>query len=148
MVMLSSTMTPKSTSSDVGQRLATVRLQKGLAQNDVALRAGIAPSYLSRIENGKVHPTIGTAQQVASALGTDLAEVLKPRSTSRGPCPVTKKGQCLLDLIRPKSSAGHFTPREVRLIQSFASWVEQADATRLRAMEILLDDLSAEHRHR
>ena len=141
--MVAVAMTSGSNQPDIGQRLAAARLERRLAQNEVARRAGIAASYLSRIENGRVHPTIGTVLLVTEALGTDLAEVLQSRpSTARGPCPVTRKGQCLLDLIRPTKADGHFTPREVRLIRSFASWVEGAEPARLRAMEILLEDLS------
>lgn len=136
-------MTSEDRLPEVGQRLAAARLQRGLAQNEVARRAGLAASYLSRIETGKVHPTIGTVMQVARAMGADLGEVLGrgEASATRGPCPVTHRGQCLLDLISPMKSEGHFTAREVRLIRRFASWVEGASATRLRAMEVLLEDL-------
>ena len=127
---------------ELGRRFASARLARGLAQNEVARRAGIAPSYLSRIENGKVHPTIGTAMQVVRALGATVEEILGETPTpARGPCPVTSRGHCLLDLIASTKSEGHYTPREVRLIRSFASWVEGAEPTRLRAMEVLLEDL-------
>lgn len=139
-------MTSEDTGQDVGRRLAAARLARGLAQNEVARRAKIAPSYLSRIENSKVHPTIGMTMQILGALGASPDEVLGSAASraSRGPCPVTSQGHCLLDLIRPVKQEGAFTPREVRLIRRFASWVEGAEPARLRAMEILLEDLSGE----
>ena len=137
-------MTSEASTVDVGQRLAAARLQRGLPQNQVARRAGIAASYLSRIETGKVHPTVGTVLQIVRALGAEPGEVLGSGAPSRarGPCPVTSQGQCLLDLIGPTKRPGHFTAREVRLIRRFATWVEEAPATRLRAMEVLLEDLT------
>jgi len=137
-------MTPRSSTPDVAQRLSAARLQRGLAQKEVARRAGIAASYLSRIENGKVHPTVGTLTRIVRALGADLVEVFggEKAGNTRGPCPVTSRGHCLLDLIAPIKSEGHFTPREVRLIRMFAIWVERAEPSRLRAMETLLEDLA------
>ncbi len=139
-------MTPRTRQPEIGQRLAAARLQRGLAQKEVARSAGVAASYLSRIENGKVQPTFKLVMQVVGALGADLAEIAQapPKSSaaSRGPCPVTNKGHCLLDLIGPTSEGGRYTPRTVRLLRKFAGYVESAEPTRLRAMEILLEDLA------
>jgi transcriptional regulator with XRE-family HTH domain len=54
-------MRKKSRAREVGKRIATSRFQQGFSQSLVARRAGIDPSYLSRIETRKVHPTVGTA---------------------------------------------------------------------------------------
>ena len=137
-------MTSESSIPDVGQRLAAARLSRGLAQKEAARRAGIAASYLSRIETGKVQPTIGTTLQIVRALGARSEEIFGSggKKDSRGPCPLTTQGRCLLDLIGAEKAEGHFTPREIRLIKRFTSWVEGAEATRLRAMEILLEDLT------
>ncbi len=131
---------------DVGPRLAAARLQRGLAQNDVARRAGVAASYLSRIENGKVQPAFRTAVQIARVLGVGPDELVGSElgaPPGRGPCPVTRRGQCMLDLLAPTADDEHYTAREVRLIRRFAAWVQDSDPTRQRAMEVLLEDLAA-----
>jgi transcriptional regulator with XRE-family HTH domain len=74
-------LTDQSRKPDLGQRVAAHRSQLGLSQTAVAERAGLAASYLSRIENGKIFPTMPTAQKIATALpgsaervtGTDTA---------------------------------------------------------------------------
>ena len=117
----------------------------------VARKAGIAPSYLSRIENGRVQPSFRTVLRVQQALRLDLQEILAPaddNSRRRGACPVSSRGACLLDSIRPeaevrRSTSGEFySPREIRLLRQLALWVKNASPDRVRAMEILLQDLT------
>ena len=137
-------MTRTPAPANIGQRLSAARLQRGLAQTTVAQAAGLAPSYLSRIENGKVHPTYRTVMQIVEALGAGLEEIAGPLTAKqrRGPCPVTAKGQCLLDLIHAVADDQRYTPREIRLLRRFGSWLKQAEPGRIRAMELILDDLT------
>lgn len=138
-------MTKKATRAEIGQRLLAARLQRGLAQADVARRAGLAPSYLSRVENGRIQPTFRTVQQIAAALGASMHELSDSPAGEehpRGPCPVTARGRCLLDLIAAEADEEHYSPREIRLLRSFASWLKSCTPERLRAMEVLLEDLT------
>jgi hypothetical protein len=51
----------------------------------------------------------------------------------------------MLDLIRSRGRHGveeTYTPREVRLLRRVAAWVRGARAERLRAMEVLIEDLA------
>lgn len=131
--------------------MAGARLQRKLSQATVARRAGIAPSYLSRIENGKVHPTFDTLVRVVHGLRASLDEVLSPDPLElhrRGACPITAEGRCLVDLIRPERGGGtqpsaeQFSARDVRLLRALARWLRSAGPERIRAMELLLDDLT------
>ena len=86
---------------DVGKRIAGWRKRKGISQIEVARRADLAPSYLSRIEKGRIHPTFRMASRIASALGMSLDDLLghsPPRRKGR-PCPVSVSGACLIDLV-------------------------------------------------
>jgi len=143
-------MTAKPKRPDIGQRLAAARMRRGLSQGTVARLSGIAPSYLSRIETGKVHPTFRTVQNIAGSLKVSLDEVIGPTPShdhSDGRCPISTTGACMLDLIRSEvqvsrvASGEVYTPREVRLLQRLATWMKTVGPERLRAMEILLDDL-------
>ena len=138
-------MTPKPTPDNLGQRLAAARLQRGLAQARVARDAGIAPSYLSRVETGKVHPTFRTVVQIVEAIGAGLDELAAPPAAKHrdGPCPVTEKGQCLLDLIQATKDPESYTPREIRLLRRFGQWLKTAEPGRVRAMELILEDLTS-----
>jgi transcriptional regulator with XRE-family HTH domain len=131
----------------VGQRLAAARLQRGLSQGTVARRAGIAPSYLSRIENNKVQPTFRTVSRVTQAMQVSFTEIAGAEPDSSGRvCPVSTSGQCLLDLIHSDIAKGKdvdgFTTRQVRLLRRFAAWIQTVPVDRQRAMEILLEDLT------
>jgi transcriptional regulator with XRE-family HTH domain len=140
-------MSKKGRVLDLGSRLGAIRGLRGLSQGTVARLAGMAPSYLSRIETGKVEPTFPTIWRLVGALDTDFEELLGPQSTrahGAGPCPVTGRGQCLLELIRPEGSPASgacYSPRQVRLLRRFATWLARASPEWVRSMELLLDAL-------
>jgi transcriptional regulator with XRE-family HTH domain len=138
-------MTQDVTFPDIGRRLCAARVRRGLSQGTVARMAGIGSSYLSRIENGRIQPSFRTVVRVQRAINADLDELAgpEPDRRRRGPCPITGSGSCLLDLIRAADAKGEsYTPRQVRLLRSVASWARRAPPDRLRAMEILVEDLS------
>ena len=142
-------MTHKSKKPDLGQRIAAHRSQLGLSQTAVAKRAGLAASYLSRIENGKIYPTIPTAQKIATALRLPLSELLEPTPPQRKHqrCPVTAKGICLIDLIDPKWDLGskgrgeRYTPRQIRLMRRFTALVREGSPELLKSLEVVVGGL-------
>jgi transcriptional regulator with XRE-family HTH domain len=140
-------MTKKSSEPEVGKRIATSRLHLGLSQTVVARRAGIDPSYLSRIETGKVHPTVGTAMRIAKAMRTSLVDLLgpSPPNQKEKPCPVSPSGRCLLDLIDRKAGSRRgpetFSPRQIRLLRRFVRLVQQCSPSLLRALEVLVGEM-------
>lgn len=56
----------------MGERIAARREQLHLTQEQVATRAGVRQSDLSRIECGKANPTQATLEKIAAALGARL----------------------------------------------------------------------------
>ena len=60
----------------IGSRLKQQREKKNLTQEKVAEKADITTVYLSKIENGKVHPTLDTLSVVCSVLDCDLGRIL------------------------------------------------------------------------
>ena len=144
-------MTHKSKKPDLGQRFAAHRSQLGLSQTAVAKRAGLAPSYLSRIENGKIYPTMPTAQKIATALRVPLSELLEPTPPQKGKqgCPVSATGACLIDLIDPKWGIGsegrgeRYTPRQIRLMRRFTALVREGSPELLKSLEVVVSGLFA-----
>ena len=53
----------------IGKRIAALRKLAGLSQEDLALRAGLQRTHVSRIEAGKYAVTLETIQAFAAALG-------------------------------------------------------------------------------
>ena len=141
-------MRSKEAETKIGRRLGALRAGRGLSQGTVARLSGIAPSYLSRVESGKVQPTFPTLWRIMRALRADFTELLGPETAKeprRGGCPVSGSGQCFLDLLRSDQEvAGDttrtlYTAREVRFLSRVATWMKRARADRLRAFESVLD---------
>ena len=59
---------------DISTKLKHLRMQKGLTLNALAVRAGIATSFLSKIEKGEASPTIVSLKKILGALNKDLEE--------------------------------------------------------------------------
>ena len=56
----------------IGSRIRAKRLEKGLTQKQLAARAGITQTVLSRVESGKGNPTLGLLEELACALDASL----------------------------------------------------------------------------
>jgi transcriptional regulator with XRE-family HTH domain len=59
----------------LGRRLSELRMARGLTQDTLAAATGFTKGYLSKIENSKVIPPIGTLVKIARVLKTDLADL-------------------------------------------------------------------------
>ncbi|WP_417491209.1 helix-turn-helix domain-containing protein [Maricaulis sp.] len=59
--------------------LRAAREAKDIRQSALAHTVGISPAHLSRIESGKITPTLATLQQIARVL--DLEIMLVPRQS-------------------------------------------------------------------
>ena len=138
-----------SSAGEIGRRMAARRVQKGLSQGTVSRRAGMDPSYLCRIETGKITPTVKTAMRIAEALGCSLDDLVGPfpPEKSGGSCPVSTSGHCLMEQVSSARPPGHglrdtpVSSREVRLLRQFAALIEHADPGMLGALEALLREL-------
>jgi transcriptional regulator with XRE-family HTH domain len=140
---------PHSSKHDFGKRVAAWRRSLGLDQRTVAQRAKIKASYLSRVERGRINPTVKTAQRIAEGLDVPLVCLLSPHSSpGRGKaCPLTCSGRCVLDLVRKESArartdgAEFYSPRDLRLMRQFMALVRQADGSLLKGFEELMGRL-------
>jgi transcriptional regulator with XRE-family HTH domain len=62
----------------VGRNTRRIRLAKGLTQEQFADRSGFSQQYLSDLERGRRNPTVVTLFELASALGVDHVELIRP----------------------------------------------------------------------
>jgi transcriptional regulator with XRE-family HTH domain len=143
-------MTLAKTKAGVGRRLASARVLRGLSQGTLGRLAGVAPSYLSRIENGRIEPSFSMVQRIAAAMGLKLDDLMSPdRRKGSGPngCPISKSGLCMLDLVRSEAqparsvAAEGYTVREIKLLQRLSTLMRIATPERLRAVEVVIEDL-------
>lgn len=59
----------------VGKQIKKLRDLKGISQQDLAAKCNFEKSNLSRLEAGKVNPTLSTLEKVASALEINIIEL-------------------------------------------------------------------------
>jgi len=61
----------------IGRRIAQVRATRGLTLDRLAQMTGFTKGYLSKIENSKVIPPIGTLIKIARQLEAEVADLLQ-----------------------------------------------------------------------
>lgn len=61
----------------IGARIATLRKQAGLTQEQLAERAGLQRTHVTRIEAGKYAVTFESVQAIAEALGMTV-DIIHP----------------------------------------------------------------------
>ncbi len=59
--------------------LREVRIRRLLTQAQLAMRAGMTPASISRIETGKSKARISTVRRLTDALGVDPRDLLFPQ---------------------------------------------------------------------
>lgn len=58
----------------IGSRVRQLRNERGLSQEQIALKAEITTAYLGMVERGEKNPTVVTVEKICFALGISLAE--------------------------------------------------------------------------
>ncbi len=64
----------------IAERLAELRKLNGLTLEELAQRASLTKSYLSKLERGLSSPTIGTVLKLADALGVTVDQLINRSS--------------------------------------------------------------------
>lgn len=96
---------PAQTPDHVAERLLMFRKLNGLSLEQVASRAGITKSYLSKLERGLSSPTIATLLKLAQALGQS-AEQLIGETDRHDDIVLTKAGE-RVPFTRSKEREGY-----------------------------------------
>ncbi len=78
----------------IGTRIAERRLELGITLERLAAATGFSKGYLSKIENSRKVPPIGSLSRIAAALRTDITELLHtPAATLDGGLSVVRAGE-------------------------------------------------------
>ena len=81
---------PHAVEEAIGARIGELRDHLGMTLDQLASATGFTKGYLSKIENSRKVPPIGSLSRIARALKTDITELLRtsPQQKSRGYCVV------------------------------------------------------------
>lgn len=63
----------------VALNIQDLRRERGLSQEELALRAGVNRGYMGKLENAKYAASLDMLEKVAAALGVDASALLSPR---------------------------------------------------------------------
>ena len=69
--------------NEIGSRIKSFRLAKGLTLKDIELKAEVSATHVSEIERGMTSPTVGALSKIAKAMGTDVAYFVEKRNTRK-----------------------------------------------------------------
>ena len=67
----------------IGKRIQTRRQEQNITQEKLAERVGISVVYLSKIENGRVYPTLETLSNICTELDTEHSAILSNTEIAR-----------------------------------------------------------------
>jgi len=133
----------------IGTRIIQLRDQKGLTQQELSHRTGLAASYLSRVENRRLEPRPQTLRKIAAALGVPISEIFQERPAQLGAlqCLVTTSGKCILNLLqsgrgkKPAHTVESYSPHQLQLLRMANYLIQTADKRRLEAFDVVLGAL-------
>jgi len=67
----------------VARQVRDIRRARHLSQRQLAGRMQVPRTYISKIENGKAIPTLGSLERLASALEVDLSQLVRDARSLR-----------------------------------------------------------------
>jgi transcriptional regulator with XRE-family HTH domain len=78
---------PVEPSTEAGLKVAgqvrDIRRARHLSQRQLAGRMQVPRTYISKIENGKAIPTLGSLERLAAALGVDVCQLVRDARSRR-----------------------------------------------------------------
>lgn len=102
---------------ELGQRVRTLREERGLTQHALAQAAGIATDMISRLENGHYSsPGLRTLLRIAAGMGTSIAALLPEHVSAPTTIEQSARARLLATLARA-------SPSDVELVANLASVV-------------------------
>lgn len=92
--------------AQVGATVRRLRAAQGLTLAELASSADISQAMLSRLERGSVSPSLETLAQLAAALNTSCAALLRDPEQVASDAQLVKKGEGL-EVVRRGTRRGH-----------------------------------------
>ena len=62
----------------VGRKVAGLRQERGLSQEDLSFQSGFHRTYISQVERGAINPTIESLKRLADSLEVPCHKLIEP----------------------------------------------------------------------
>lgn len=72
--------------NELGERIKTLRENKGIKQNALANKAGVSPTYIYQLERGEKSPTVEYLEFICDALGVTLEDFFSNSPKIKNDC--------------------------------------------------------------
>lgn len=114
----------------IGRKLRQLRIRKSLSLAELAAHSGLSPALLSKVETGKMVPTIPTLTRVALVFGVGLEHFF---SGDNSACSIVRRGERIrlnVDTCKPRDSVAFESldfPAKEREFGSFLAVFAQGD---------------------
>lgn len=89
----------------IGERIKSLREQKGFSQGDIEKSSGLLRCYISRVEHGHTVPSLETLERFAAALGVPLYRLFYLGDTAPA-TPHLSERKTLEELAEAEGDAG------------------------------------------
>jgi transcriptional regulator with XRE-family HTH domain len=113
----------------IGNYIKEKRLQKGMTQEELAMKCDITTRTIQRIESGEVDPRSYTLQAIAAALEVDYDELLSGEGSFKTEALSSKEGYWLALL--------HLSGLLVLIIPTVIVWIKNDRITDIRSHAIV-----------
>ena len=65
-----------------GERLRSLRRERGFTQEEVALRAEITTSYYGQLERGSANPSVAMLEKICAVMGISISDIFTEADTN------------------------------------------------------------------
>lgn len=135
----------------VGSNIRQLRSESHITLRELGAVTGLAVSYLSRVENGRLTPTLPTLNRIADALSVPLTALLDVGETleAKDQCPVSLSGRCILDHPfvgrgrKPTEGVETYSREQLEALRLCNFLLHSGDKELLRALLTMLKALLA-----
>ncbi len=62
--------------TNIGPKVKKLREQQDITQETLADKVGLTQSFISKLENGELTPSLKSLEKIAEALGVEVAELI------------------------------------------------------------------------
>jgi transcriptional regulator with XRE-family HTH domain len=133
----------------IGKKVLQLRLQSKMTQQEISELTGLAVSYLSRLENDRITPSIRTLTRIADAFGVPVTRLLQTEPEPRGGehCPVSPSGRCLLNQLsvgkgrRPRAESESYSPYQLDILRMCNLLLQSDDREIIDSLSTVLKSL-------